>query len=49
LELGNRTVTDVIVSADGRLCVVFDDDQSTLTVDAERRAFSGDIWWLGHV
>jgi hypothetical protein len=47
LELNNRTVTDVAVGADNELRLVFDGGQSTLTVDAVRRDFTGDIWWLG--
>jgi hypothetical protein len=47
LELSNRTVTDVAVAADNALCLVFDDGQSTLAVEAVRREFSDDIWWLG--
>jgi len=46
LELNNRTVTDVAVSADNELRLVFDGGQSTLTVDAVPRPFTGDIWWL---
>jgi hypothetical protein len=47
LELNNRTVTDVAVGADNQLRLVFDAGQSTLTVDAVPRAFTGDIWWFG--
>jgi hypothetical protein len=48
LELNNRTVTDVAVSADNELRLVFDGGRSALTVDAVPRAFTGDnIWWIG--
>jgi hypothetical protein len=47
LELNNRTVTDVAVGANNELRLVFDRDQSTLTVDAVPRDFTGEIWWLG--
>ena len=49
LELNNRTVTDVTVSAENELHLVFDGGQSTLTVDAVPRAFTGDVWWFGAV
>ena len=47
LELTNRTVTDVAVSKDNELRLVFDGGQSALTVDAAPRAFTGDIGWVG--
>jgi hypothetical protein len=47
LALNNMTVTDVAVRADNELRLVFDGGQSTLTVDAVPRDFTGDIWWLG--
>jgi len=41
-------VTDVAVSVDNELCLVFDDGQSMLTIDAVSREFTThDIWWLG--
>ena len=46
LQLNNRTVTDVAVSADNELRLVFDEGGATVTVDARPRAFTGDIWWL---
>jgi hypothetical protein len=49
LELNNRTVTDVAVGPDNELRLVFDGGESTLTVDAVRRDFSNDIWWLAAV
>jgi hypothetical protein len=49
LELNDRTVTDVVLGAGNELRLVFDDGSSTLVVDAERREFSGDIWWLAAV
>jgi hypothetical protein len=49
LQLNNPTVTDVAVSADNELRLVFDAGQATVTVDAKPRAFTGDIWWFAAV
>jgi hypothetical protein len=48
LDLNGLTVTDLAVSTHNELRLVFDDGQSTLTIDAAPGEFTTqDIWWLG--